>query len=97
MIPFDTSDIKLIELYDCMQALSLNITVFGDTYQLAGYSLLPRNQFTCVIFWNGKVYCYNDLTDTDKLQLIFFKRNRLIGFQRSHVLYFVILMIIVML
>ena len=66
-----------------MQALPLNITVFGNTYQLVGYSLHHRNHFTCVLFWNGKGYYYDGLKDTDKLQLIPFKRNRLAGF-RDH-------------
>ena len=90
VIPFDTSNIKQDELYDCMQALPLNITVFGNTYQLAGYSLYRGNHFTCVVFWNGKGYYYDGLQDTDRLRLIPFKRNTLLGFLGSHAYYFLI-------
>lgn len=86
MIPFEIGDIKEDELYD---TLPLNITVFGNTYQLAGFTLHQGNHFTCVLFWNGKRYYYDGLKDTEKLRLILFAKDRLKGFQGSNAYYFV--------
>ena len=90
VIPFDTGNIKENEIYDFMEGLPMTITVFGSTYQLAGYSLHQGNHFTSVIFWNGKKYYYDGLKETDKLRLIPFEKKKFQGFQGSHVFYFII-------
>ena len=73
-----------------MQALPMTITIFGSTYQLAGYSLHHANHFTALLFWNGKKYYYDGLKESDKLRLIPLERKKLEGFQGSNVYYFVI-------
>ena len=91
VIPFDICNIKQDEIYDCMQALPMNITVFGNAYQLSGYSMHQENHFTCMLFWNGKKYYCDGLEETDKLRLIPVKGKCLIkGFSGSHVYYFAI-------
>ena len=88
-MPFDICTIKQDENYDCMQTLPMNNTVFGNTYQLAGYSMQQGNHFTCVLLWNGNKYYYDGLKETDKLRLIPCERKRFKGVNGSLVYYFV--------
>jgi len=41
--------------------------VYGANYQLAEYSLHKENQFTSVVFWNGKPYIYDGMNPQGKL------------------------------
>jgi len=91
VLPFDTANIKQDEIHDCMQALPMNISVYGNTYELAGYSLHQGNHFTSVMFWNGKSYYYDGLKK-HKLRLIPCDVGKKLakGFRGSHVYYFLI-------
>ena len=54
VIPFDTGNIKEDEIYDCIQALPMTITVFGNTYELAGYSLHQGTTLLLCYFGMGR-------------------------------------------
>ena len=68
--------------------LKLSITIYGLSYQLAGYSLHSGNHFTSVIFWFGKKLYYDGMQVKGR-RLIPFTETLLCNKTGSYAYYFI--------
>lgn len=69
MIPLIISSFKPDRIKDMRILLPMNITVYGKTYCLAGYSMHKSGHFTAIVMWRGRMHFYDGLFQTDELRL----------------------------
>ena len=84
VLPFDISSIRPSELH-----MMTNISVFGITYQLAGYSIHQGNHFTSVVYWKGKQYYYDGMKSQGKQLIPLNEKRHLKGSMGSYAYFLV--------
>ena len=85
LIPIDIQSCSSKDLIN----LKAFITIYGLSYQLAGYSLHSSNHFTSVIFWFGKKFYYDGM-QTKGRRLVPFTETQLCNKTGSYAYYFIV-------